>query len=135
MTDNEGLNHTNPYPNVTLDPEFDMVEERYITYQQYKIAASFKHVEGYHNSIKSPKSLSLPGQLNVEADHLASSFYCEGLLSTKNINMTPSCRAKLSIQGISVTNNHTKQILQAYTEPHYIQYLQDCFHWKKDVTI
>ena len=124
------------YPNVTLDPEFDLVEESYITHKQYKIAASFKHVEGRHNTAKSLKSLSLPGQLNVEADHLASSFYCEGPLSTKNINVTPSCRAKLSIQGVSVTNNFTKQILQAYTEPHYIQNIQDCLHWNStDVTL
>ena len=143
MADNDGLiqkeldllQHIGPYPNMTLDPELDLVEERYATRWQYKISASFNHVKGHQDSSTPSKSLSLPAKLNVEADNLASSIYYEGPLWTQKILMTPLCRAKLSIQGINVTNNCTKHILQAYTENNYIQYLQDHYHWNPYVTL
>ena len=85
------LHYHDPYPNVTLDSEFDLTEEIYATHQQYNIAPTFKHVKGHQHNSTAFKNLSLSAQLNVEADHLASSFYCEGPLSTDNIIMTPSC--------------------------------------------
>ena len=63
------------------------------------------------------KILSLSAQLNVEADHLASAFYCKGPLSTQNILMTPSCQAKLSIQGVSITGKYNNTLICAYTKP------------------
>ena len=86
--------------------KFHLLEEIHATHKQYKIAASFKRVKEHQDSSKSLQSLPLPVQLKVEADLLASSFYHEGPLSIMNINMTQ--------QGISITTNYTKHLLQAY---------------------
>ena len=42
---------------------------------------------------------------------------------------TPTHRVHLLIQGVSITNDYNNQLLRAYTEPQYIKYLQDKFHW------
>ena len=136
MADNDGLirkdiehlGYTRPYPNISLEPEFDLVEEIYATHQRYNITASFQHVKGHQDWSKELSSLRLPAQLNVEADSLASAFYREGPLSTQNVIMTPSHQAKLtSIQGISITYAYTHQLIMAYMEPNYIKSLQDWF--------
>ena len=57
MADNDGLirkeiehlGYTYPYPNITLEPEFDLVEEIYATHKKYQITASFKHVKGHQD--------------------------------------------------------------------------------------
>ena len=93
MADNDGLirkeidhlGYTHPYPNITLEPEFDLVEEIYATHQRYHITASFKHVKGHQDKSKDLSSLPLPAQLNVEADSLASSFYRKGPPSTPKV--------------------------------------------------
>ena len=40
----------------------------------------------------------------------------------------------LAIRGVSVTSNYRKQLIQAYVEPEYMQYLQYRFGWS-DTTI
>ena len=92
-------------------------------------------MKGHQDSSSPFKSLSFPAKLNVEADHLTSSFHHEGPLSTQNNFMTPSCRAKLSIQGVSVTNNYTKNMMWAYIESKYIQCLQNHFRLNPEVTL
>ena len=143
MADNDGLikqeiahlSYGDPYPNITLDPEFDLTEEIYKTHQKYNINASFQHVKGHQDDAIDVHDLPLDAQLNAEADHLSNAFYKEGLLSTPNIIMTPSCKAMLSIQGVSVTSDFLNQLLRAYTEQIYIQHLQEIFHWSLDVTL
>ena len=49
--------------------------------------------------------------------------------------MTPSHQAKLTIQGGSITNAYTHHLIRAYIEPNYIKFLQDQFHWSKQVTL
>ena len=60
MADNDGLigkeidhlGYTHPYPNITLEPKFDLVEEIYATHQWYHITASFQHVKGHQDRSK-----------------------------------------------------------------------------------
>jgi hypothetical protein len=48
------------------------------------------------------------------------------------VSLLPSCNAKLSIRGINVTSNYRKQLIRAYVEPEYIQYLQYWFEWPNE---
>ena len=75
------------------------------------------------------EDLSIPAKLNVYADKLATRFYKEGQASSLQVHNTTSHKAQLQIQGISITNDYNNQLLRAYTEPRYIQYLQEKFDW------
>ena len=75
----EHLTYTDPYPNVTMDPEFHLVEEIYAIHQLYKIAALLKHAKGQQDRSKPLNALPFPAQLNVEADHWLPLFIARGL--------------------------------------------------------
>ena len=129
---NEHLQYEATYPNSTLAPEYDLTEEIYCTHRKYNIEATFCHVKGHQDDDQDIDDLTLPARLNVYADRLASRFYKEGSPSNPRVLMSPSHRAHLLIQGVSITNDYNYQLLRAHTEPHYIHYLQDKFGW--DIT-
>ena len=50
------------------------------------------------------------------------------------IHTLPSCSAMLSSIGqISMTSNYGKQLIRAYIEPDYIEYLQYKFGWSNEM--
>jgi hypothetical protein len=67
--------------------------------------------------------------LKIEADELAGSFQQTDGKFRPLVHLLPSCSAMLSIRGISITSNYKKQLIRAYVEPAYIQYLQYQFEW------
>ena len=121
--------YTDPYPNATMKAEFDLIEQIYLTISIYRIKAHFCHVKGHQDDNCSYRDLPLESQLNVDADHLATQYYSTGAPSTPQVSLLKSCPAVLSLRNISITNDYHKQLLRAYTEPEYIGYLQDKFHW------
>lgn len=123
-----------PYPNETLRSEFDVTEQIYMTQHNNNINATFKWVKGHQDKKKKKEELSLEAQLNIEADALAGEFQESYGKFRPLVHMLPSCTAMLSIRGISITSNYKKQLVRAYVEPEYIQYLQYRFEWS-DSTI
>ena len=126
--------YTDPYPNATMKAEFDLVEQIYISIQKYQLQAKFYHVKGHQDANCDYKDLSLASQLNVDADKLAGEAYSKSSLSTQQTLLLPSCPAILSIRNISITNDYNTQLIRAFTEPEYIGYLQERFHWSNHTT-
>ena len=105
------LEYTHPYPNCTLNPEFDLTEEISRTHSKYNIKATFCHVKGHQDNHQNIENLSIRAKLNVYADKLATCFYKEGQHSGLKAHGTPSHSAHLLIQGVSITNDYTNQLL------------------------
>ena len=124
----EHLNYNNPYPNNTLSAEFDITEQIYLTNETYKIDASFQHVYGCQDT-KSREEISMETKLNVAVKQLAGK-YQDQLGSYRPItHMYPSASAVLEINRMTITSNIRHQLIKAYTEPRYIQCLQDKNKW------
>jgi hypothetical protein len=68
----------------------------------------------------------------VAADKYAGYFQLAKGKFRPVVSLLPSCDAMLSIRGISVTSNYRKQLIRAYVEPEYIQYLQYRFEWPNE---
>jgi hypothetical protein len=68
----------------------------------------------------------------VDADKYAGDFQLANGKFRPILSLLPSCDAMLSIRGISVTSNYRKQLIRAYVEPEYIQYLQYQFGWPNE---
>ena len=94
----------------------------YCTY----IRANFKWVKGHQDNNTRYKKNPLEAQLNVDSDKLAGEYQEEqGQFHPMIHTLLPGCPAMLSIGGgISVTSNYRKQLIGAYVEPNYIEYLQ-----------
>ena len=80
MADNQGLvttlakrnEYTTPYPNSTLQSDWDLIEEIYTTYLHLNIAnVTFKWIKGHQDFDTPYDKLSFPAQYNVDADRLA----------------------------------------------------------------
>ena len=123
-----------PYPNETLRSEFDVTEQIYKTQTEYNINATFKWVKGHQDKKIRKDDLPLEAQLNIEADELAGAYQQTNGIFRPLVHLLPSCPAMLAIRGISITSNYRKQLIRAYVEPAYIQYLQYRFEWS-DSTI
>ena len=83
MADNNGLvtslvkqgEYATPYPNATLQPDWDLIEEIHTTYQQINIAkVHFQWIKGHQDKDTPYDELSIPAQYNVDADRLATEF-------------------------------------------------------------
>ena len=82
MADNQGLltailqdsQYSEPFPNTTLEPDWDIRNEIKETLKLIGRPNLFIHVKGHQDEGQSVESLDLPAQLNVEADHEANAF-------------------------------------------------------------
>ena len=64
---NKHLKYKDPYPNNTLELEYDVKEQIYLTNITYKIEATFNHVYGHQDS-KSNRRLTIEEKINWKYD-------------------------------------------------------------------
>jgi hypothetical protein len=82
VSDNEGLitratnrsKYTHSFPNATLAPDWDLVEEIYVTNATLNATASYRHVLGHQDRHKKYVDLPLDAQLNVEQTKKLATF-------------------------------------------------------------
>jgi len=125
--------YDDPYPNATLASEYDIIEEIYNTCKIYKITGSYQWVKGHQDRHTEYESLPLNAQLNVEADYYAGQYQDNFGKLRPLCTLLPTSGAMLSIRTISVTSDYRNQLIRAYTEPRYIEYVQNRFGWSDDV--
>jgi hypothetical protein len=76
MTDNLGLltrveknlPYPDPFPNVTLQADWDVTNEIITTLQAMKVTSVFEHVKGHQDDHQAYNDLPLMAKLNVNAD-------------------------------------------------------------------
>ena len=56
-----------PYPNSTLDPDWDVIEEIYLTTQQIGGTHIYQHVKGHQDSGSTPDELTTEAKANIDA--------------------------------------------------------------------
>ena len=66
--------YKDPYPNSTLDADWDVIEEIFQTTKLIGGTHFYEHVKGHQDSKIPYEELSLLAQLNVEADRYAGEY-------------------------------------------------------------
>jgi hypothetical protein len=122
-----------PYPNATLASEYDIIEEIYETCKLYNVTTIYHWVCGHQDRTARYEDLTLEAQLNVDADWYAGKYQEEEGKYSPQCTILPACPAMLSIRNISVTSDCKNQLILAYTEPRYIEYLQNRFGWSDEI--
>ena len=131
MTDHK--QYKEPYPNATLASEYDIIEEIYETCNIYNLDTSYSWVRGHQDKNTAYNDLSLNAQLNVDADWYAGKYQDESGKFLPQCMLLPACPVMLSIRDISVTSDYKNQLIRAYTEPRYIEHLQNKFGWSDTI--
>jgi hypothetical protein len=103
MTNNLGLitrldkflPYPDPFPNVTLQPDWDVTNEILVTLQAMPIQTIFAHVKGHQDDHCPYDSLPLEAQLNVDADYEAGQYQMQNPAQRPMIPRLPHNRAQL----------------------------------------
>ena len=76
------------------------------------------------------EDLPIESQLNIAADSYANEWQEDHVGASFPIPYEyPSSQATLIIQNYAVTSNYRHQLIRAYTEPRYIEFLQETNGW------
>ena len=73
--------------------------------------------------------MSKEAKLNVKADRIAGLYQDELGAYSPITHMYPLSSAVLEIDGMTITINIRHKLIQAYSEPKYLRYLQDKYKW------
>jgi hypothetical protein len=124
---NQAIAYETPYPSVTLDPAYDLIEEVVQTVRLASLDATFAHVLGHQDSSTSVANLDLPSQLNVEADHLAGVFRQANPTPRTHVPRLSSNRAQLHLSGHTITRKYRSAICYQKTAPTLEAYMRKNF--------
>ena len=135
--DNEGLvkkmaalNRFRLSPSSTcLHSEWDMVHAVYRLLMQFNETPLFRHVKGHQDSDQPYRELSLPAQLNVNADAICTHEMEEYATPLPRVPLDPSSQVQLNVRGITITQCLESTIHCSTRLPQLHEYYLDRFLW------
>jgi hypothetical protein len=143
IADNKGLvttlakrsEYSTPYPNSTLQPDWDLIEEIYSTYHNLTIAnVRFMWVKGHQDTDTAYDELPVAAQYNVDADQLADA-YLEAHPNERTVSpLVPAARCLLQLRNETMHGHYTTKIREAAALPDLFGYLRHKYKWSKQVS-
>ena len=143
LSDNQGMiksltqrrTYSHPYPNSTLNPDWELLEEIHHTYQSVTTTGlSFEWIRG-HQDRTTLASLSVEAKFNIRADHLAGD-YCvmvEARVRPQSPIMTQT-KCVLYLQEKALHGHYESALRRSVAEPEFFQYLQKRHGWSSTTT-
>lgn len=124
------LEYSTVYPNSTLIPDWDLVEQICQTITQFApVKIQYAWVKGHQDNDST--ELPVEAQFNVRADALAGSMMSTLQTPTSLAPwLLPSERCQLVIKNRSIHGHYAQAIREAYTLPSLFKYLQDRHSWQ-----
>jgi hypothetical protein len=140
MTDNLGLltrvekslPHPDPFPNMTLKPDWDVTNKIVVTLQAMTFNPILAHIKGHQDDHAIYEDLPLTAQLNVNADKEAGYYQSMYPAQRPIIPRLPSNRVQLHIANQVISLKVKQTIRDAFTVPPYKAYLQRRNNWSQD---
>ena len=136
LSDNNGLvtrvqqrlQYSKCYPNATLIPDWDLVEQIYHTlsaFPQQKFSVQW--VRGHQDETAS--DLSVEAHYNIRADELAGQVQPDQSTNTDSYPLLPVEKCRLVLNKASIQGHYTKAIREQYSLPAYFTYLEKRHGW------
>jgi hypothetical protein len=121
--------HPDPFPNATLQPDWDVTNKIVVTLQALLIDPVFEHVKGHQDNHHPYAYLPLEAQLNIDANEEAGYYQATCPAHRPIIPRLPNNRAQLHITKKVISSKLKESIRDAFTVPPYKAYLQHCNKW------
>jgi hypothetical protein len=142
ICDNEGLikrlqqsiQYTTPFPNDTLQPDWDLTNAIITTLQGTSLQPTFAHIKGHQDKHIEFDLLPLEAQLNCEADHEAVNHQTMYQSYRPLVPRLPANQAQLHISGATINSSYSSAIRNAASEPALRHHIQCTNNWT-DATI
>lgn len=119
------------FPNATLVPDWDLLEQIHTTYKGLKILHhSFQWVRGHQDKDKATEALSVEAQYNVRADALAGEYHVMvDRVPRPFTPLLPSSGCILQTSTSSLHGKYTASLRRAFAEPTLFEYLCQKHTW------
>lgn len=116
-------------PNCRLLPEQDVIDEIIVSLRQLPFPVNLEWIQGHQDSRFPFSSLSLPAQMNCEADRAASKWHSPLYTTETPVLPLPTTPSRLIINGCIITGYAKRRVYEAATIPHLHIYLRRKFRW------
>ena len=143
ISDNQGMirrlrdrqSYQKVYPNSTMAPDWDILEEIVTTYRSAPIASfKFEWERGHQDRYAKGPDLSYAAQFNIRADELATEFTkTRGVFDLPFTHLYPTTRCCLEINGKAVHNNFRRQLRHSAALPPLLIYMRQKHSWEPHV--
>jgi hypothetical protein len=143
IADNKGLvttlakrsEYTAPYPNTTLQPDWDLIEEIYSTYQSLSIASvRFTWIKGHQDKDAAYDELPVAAQYNIDADHLAEEYIDAHPHERPLSPLVPAARCLFQLRNETIHGHYNNKIREAASIPDLHRYLRRKHNWNNQTT-
>ena len=112
-----------------LSPEWDLLSPIWTALNKFSKIPWTRHIKGHQDQNKPYESLSLPAQLNVNVDRLATRALHEVATPFTEVPLHSSSRVQLMIAGTTITSHHSLHLTTTYDLPPLFEYYQTRFRW------
>ena len=116
-------------PSATITSDWDVLNEIRHSLHDLRFCPTIQHIKGHQDRTTHYDSLSLPAQLNVDADAAASHFQHQHGCARPRVLLFPHTGAQLQLNGRTITYNYKSSIRYAAHGPPLMEYLQIRNDW------
>jgi len=122
------------YPNSTLRPDWDLIEEAVQRYRDLRLRhLKFEWVRGHQDTLPSDAILTVQAEFNIMADNLATSVLHDSEDHEASLTpLLPETRCTLEVKGISIHGNYQRYLRRAGSERSLYNYLSLKHGWNKE---
>jgi hypothetical protein len=122
---NQRLQYDNCFSNATLAPDWDLTEAIYGNIQHLSETPLFQHVLGHQDDTKAYSQISLPTQLNVDADEGAGAFYWSHAPTLQEkVPLLSTTKAHFNIGTATITGHYKLHIRTAASHAQFFKKFQ-----------
>ena len=126
------LDWTVDYPYTTMSPDWDLHQAITSTLRRFPELPHCCHVKGHQDRYHAFEELSLPAQLNVEADELASQYRYPSSTSATKVSLVEGTVALLHGPDGTITANYRAALRRCYNEPLIREHICNKHEWTHD---
>ena len=132
---NDRMSYNKVYPNSTLRPDWDLLEEIITQYKSIPAqSVTFHWEKGHQDTMSSDRELTPQARFNIHSDALAAKYTREhGMSLTPETPRYPTTRCTLLLHGATITGNYRQNLRLAEAEPALFEYLISKHGWTDKV--
>jgi hypothetical protein len=127
---NQRLQYDQCFSNATLAPDWDLTEAIYDNIQHLSTKPTFQHVLGHQDDHTSYTQLTLPAQLNVDADEAAGAFHWSHAPTLQEtVPLLEHTKAHFNIGPTTITGHYKLHIRKAASQAEFFTKCKEIHQW------
>ena len=129
QTIHKRLDWVHDFPYTTMSPDWDLHQAITTALRRFPSLPTCQHVRGHQDSQAQVSTLSLPAQLNIRADFLASQYTYPEDISSTHAPLVTGAMAILHGPNGTINSNYRQVLRRLASDPEMTKYLSSRNDW------